>query len=62
MVDTKYKNTEDTMTRLQWMKKGYVLKKDSIGIQGWNNRHCTFRVIRYMPKKYIKTKKKQKNN
>lgn len=60
MVDTKYKSTEDTMTRLQWIKKGYVLKKGSVGIQGWNNRNCTFRVTRYTAEEVYKDEEKAK--
>ena len=47
MVDTKYKSTNDVMTEHQWLKKGYIVKDKATGIDGWNNRHCTYGVIRY---------------
>ena len=46
-MDFKYKSTENVMTERQWLEKGYLLKENAEGIEGWNNRFCIFRVIRY---------------
>lgn len=46
-------STSDCMTELQWWKNGYIVKKDAMGIIGWNNCLYNYECIRY-PKSEVK--------
>lgn len=42
-----YKSTDTLKTEKQWNNQGYILKPEAMGVDGWNNRRCTYRLKRY---------------
>ena len=47
MDDVRYKSTDTVMSEYQWLRKGFFIKDTAVGIDGWNNRFCTYPLTRF---------------
>ena len=47
MDDVRYKSTDKVMSEYQWLRKGFFIKDTAVGIDGWNNRFCTYPLTRF---------------
>ena len=47
MDDVRYKSTDKVMSEYQWLRKGFFIKDTAVGIDGWNNRFCTYPQTRF---------------